>query len=119
MEWKSLANAITHKNVEMVVPRIFIGCERCGCPHMFRISEERAEPINNMEDIILETRYFLKCPECGFEEADQIITVIPSWQWHPIRNKFSVRSNKIGIMDTEEYYKEKIPLAKTWMGGDK
>jgi hypothetical protein len=61
-----------------------------------------------MEDIILTTRWFFKCPECGFEEADQLITIIPSWQWHQYRERMPKTGSAL--------FKEKIDIARTWLG---
>jgi hypothetical protein len=105
----SLANAIAHDELGLFLQTIYIGCERCGNPRMLVINCEIQDPINEMEDIILQTQYFLKCMECGFEEADMITTIIPSWQWHPIRSKLP--------MNAESMYQEKMKISREWFFG--
>jgi hypothetical protein len=104
----SLANAIAHDALGFYCQRIYIGCERCGNPNMLVADYTQEPPENHMEDIIITARYFLKCPCCGFEEADQIITIIPSWQWHPVRNRLPQTG--------AEVFKDKINLVRTWLG---
>jgi hypothetical protein len=102
----SLANAIAHDALSPYLVKTIIGCERCGNPHLLIVDCKHARPRNEMEDIILETSWFFKCPECGFEEADHLITIIPSWQWHRYREKMP----KTG----KELFKEKINIARHW-----
>jgi len=71
---------------------------------IFTFEEEK--PKNEMEDIILQSNYFLKCPECGFEEADAIMTVIPSWMWHQYRAKMPKTGKQV--------FEEKIKIARGW-----
>jgi hypothetical protein len=112
--WKDIANAIAHNGLDIYAQRIYIGCERCGCADMLILSHEQDPPVNEMEDIVLTTRYFLKCLNCGFEEMDMIMTIIPSWQWHPIRD-MEFKDRKLQPEDHVKYYKEKVDLAKLWM----
>ena len=102
----SLANAIAHNDLAPYLQVIFIGCERCGNPHLLWVDHKIEKPRNEHEDLILVSWFFLKCPECGFEEANQITTIIPSWQWHPYRE----RMPKSGIA----LFKEKVDIVKLW-----
>jgi hypothetical protein len=102
----ALANAVTHGTLSDFLPPIYIGCERCGNPHMLIVTFEEEKPKNEMEDIILQSNYFLKCPECGFEEADAIMTVIPSWMWHQYRAKMPKTGKQV--------FEEKIKIARGW-----
>lgn len=106
MWWKAIANAIAHDELAPYLQVIYIGCERCGNPHMLWIDHKTSKPINKHEDIILQSWYFLKCPDCGFEEANEITTIIPSWQWHRYRNELP----STGL----QLFKEKIDIARLW-----
>jgi len=104
----SMANAIAHNALTPYLLTTIIGCERCGNPHLLVVEHKQDPPVNQMEDIILTATWFFKCPECGFEEADMITTIIPSWQWHQYRERLP----KTG----RELFKEKINIARTWLG---
>jgi YgiT-type zinc finger domain-containing protein len=72
----SLANAITHG--QEIGYRVSFHCENCG--HDMFLLEHREEKIGNRnEDIIIERTFYLRCTQCGSEEANHNITIIPSW----------------------------------------
>ncbi len=104
----SMANAIAHDALSPYLTTVIIGCERCGNPRLLVVEYKQEPPVNHMEDIIITAMWFFKCPECGFEEADMITTIIPSWQWHQYRAKIP----KSGA----EVFKDKIDIARSWLG---
>jgi hypothetical protein len=76
----SLANAIAHG--EEVGIRIFWKCENCGYDHfsLEHYRENFSEKIGNRhEDVIIERKFYLKCLRCGSEEANHVLTIVPSW----------------------------------------
>lgn len=91
MYWKDLANAVAHGGLDIYCREIKICCERCKNSHMLIISHECGEPLNHMQDIILERRFYLMCPVCGCEQAEQNITIIPSWIWHPLHDDPNIK----------------------------
>ncbi len=72
----SLANAIAHG--EEIGYTIFFRCENCG-HGLFQVIGATEKKSNHHEDIIIERNYYLKCTRCGSEEADRVMTIIPSW----------------------------------------
>jgi len=72
----SLANAIAHG--ENIGYRLTFRCEQCG-NDLFTIIEASERKEQDHQDIIIERHYYLKCTQCGTEEADHVITIIPSW----------------------------------------
>lgn len=84
---------------------------------MLIVHYEEDPPENQHEEIILTSSYFLKCPECGFEEGDMIITIIPSWQWHNIRSRFVTKGGKKRkkVAPSKKRFMEKLKLADLWM----
>lgn len=85
--WKAIANAITHREYAGLSFTTIMKCERCYSPHLFIISFVQESPKNYHEDLIIVRRYVYQCMECDAIEADLSITVIPSWIWHPLREK--------------------------------
>lgn len=72
----SLANAIAHG--EPYGCRLFFRCENCG-NELFHIIRAEEKIGNHHEDVIIERSYYLRCQRCGSEEADRVMTVVPSW----------------------------------------
>ena len=105
----SLANALAHDILLPYLQTVYIGCERCGNPHLLIVDYSEDPAQEELGDIILQTHYFFKCPSCGFEEMDAIITVIPSWQWHPYRNS---------DLNPKQIFEEKIHIKKLWSTND-
>jgi len=72
----SLANALAHG--EYIGLPLLFRCENCG-HHYFHILEFTEKIGNHSEDVIIERNYYLKCVRCGSEEADHVMTIVPSW----------------------------------------
>jgi YgiT-type zinc finger domain-containing protein len=72
----SLADALSHG--ETYGYRLTFKCENCG-GDLFQIIEANEKKGNRHEDVIIERSYYLKCQYCGSEEADRVMTIVPSW----------------------------------------
>ena len=83
----SLANAIAHG--EQIGYAISFHCETCKGKH-FEILHYESKIENRLEDIIIQRTYYLKCINCGAEEADKVLTIVPSWINHPSRESGEV-----------------------------
>jgi hypothetical protein len=72
----SLANEIAHGGT--VGYTLSFYCENCKARY-FQILHAEEKIGNRHEDIIIEKKYYLKCQECGSEQAENVITIVPSW----------------------------------------
>jgi len=78
----SLANAIAHG--DKIGHIISFACETCK-GNLFDILHYESEIENRSEDIIIQRTFYLRCINCGAEEADKVLTIVPSWINHPFR----------------------------------
>ena len=72
----SLANEIAHGGV--VGYTLSFYCENCR-GRLFQIIHSAKRASNKLQDIIIEKRYYLKCQYCGSVQAENVITIVPSW----------------------------------------
>lgn len=93
-EWLALADALAHG--EYLAATILFKCERCRSPYFYIISLREEHDIQK-EDFFINREYVLKCAECGAIEGDSVITVIPSWMWHPLRESVRKQQNAAEI----------------------
>ena len=77
----SLANHLAHG--EKIGAVIYFHCEQCG-GSLFHVKGFNEKIGSKHQDIIMERTYYLKCLECGTEEADHILTIIPSWSGYEL-----------------------------------
>lgn len=70
-EWKALANAIVHYQVNPNSSRIAIVCEKCKNEYMF---VRYKDDVNGDSEFDRFTVYLLVCPDCGHVELDVIGT---------------------------------------------
>jgi len=78
----SLANAIAHG--DKIGHTITFACETCK-GKLFDILHYESQIENRSEDIIIQRTFYLRCINCGAEEADKVLTIVPSWINHPFR----------------------------------
>lgn len=83
-EWIAMADALAHGNYvsQMLVYR----CERCGSPE-FAIKKLVENMEMDGEEVVIHRHYIMRCLECGAIEANANVTIVPSWVWHPFREK--------------------------------
>jgi hypothetical protein len=72
----SLANALAHG--DEFGATLSFHCENCGYSvfHLIHFDEKKG---TRNEDVIIERTFYLKCLRCGSEEADRVLTIVPSW----------------------------------------
>ena len=69
-------------------------CERCKSKNFIIIDFNENIKLYNIDDIVIERQFYLRCYDCGAEEADVDFTIIPSWVYHPMREKLQEERRK-------------------------
>jgi hypothetical protein len=83
-EWLAVVDAMAHN--ERFCQQLVLRCERCksGC---YTINKRDEKYELDGEELIITRGYIMRCLDCGAVEGNVILTVVPSWIYHPMREK--------------------------------